>query len=225
VQDAVASLAEQDLAARIVALLHTVSRAYAAEKQRLQVLDFVDLVRGAHDLLRDDRLVRKQVKQRIGALLVDEFQDTNGLQLDLVHLLAEARDHERAVPRGVRASAVLPLGARCFAAVGDRKQSIYEFRGADVSLFQTLAARAMIGPPEQTGLRLHALRRSWRSRPRLVEFANQLFARLLISDDPEGFAVDWIDDVDRLEPVREDHEEQLGLPAVQLLVGDPNDDA
>jgi len=225
VQDAVASLAEQDLAARIVALLHTVSRAYAAEKQRLQVLDFVDLVRGAHDLLRDDRLVRKQVKQRIGALLVDEFQDTNGLQLDLVHLLAEARDHERAVPRGVRASAVLPLGARCFAAVGDRKQSIYEFRGADVSLFQTLAARAMIGPPEQTGLRLHALRRSWRSRPRLVELANQLFARLLISDDPEGFAVDWNDDVDRLEPVREDHEEQLGLPAVQLLVGDPNDDA
>lgn len=222
VQDAVASLAEQDLARRIVALLHTVSRAYTAEKQRLQVLDFVDLVRGAHDLLRDDRLVRNQVKQRIGALLVDEFQDTNGLQLDLVHLLAEARDHERAVPRGVRASAVLPLGARCFAAVGDRKQSIYEFRGADVSLFQSLAARARAGA---AGLRLHALRRSWRSRPQLVEFANQLFARLLISDDPEGFAVDWVDDVDRLEPVREDHEDQRGLPAVQLLVGDPNDDA
>ncbi len=222
VQDAVASLAEQDLARRIVALLRTVSRAYAAEKQRLQVLDFVDLVRGAHDLLRDDRLVRAQVKQRVGALLVDEFQDTNGLQLDLVHLLAEARDHERAVPRGVRASAVLPLGACCFAAVGDRKQSIYEFRGADVSLFQALAARAREGA---AGLRLHALRRSWRSRPRLVEFANVLFARLLISDDPEGFAVDWVDDVDRLEPVREDHEDQLGLPAVQLLVSDPNDDA
>jgi ATP-dependent helicase/nuclease subunit A len=222
VQDAVASQAEQELARRIVALLHTISRAYAAEKQRLQVLDFVDLVRGAHDLLRDDRLVRNQVKQRVGALLVDEFQDTNGLQLDLVHLLAEARDHERAVPRGVRASVVLPLGARCFAAVGDRKQSIYEFRGADVSLFQTLAARARAGA---AGLRLHALRRSWRSRPRLVEFSNQLFARLLISDDPEGFAVDWVEDVDRLEPVREDSEEQVGLPAVQLLVGDPNDDA
>ncbi|MFO7565060.1 MAG: UvrD-helicase domain-containing protein [Enhygromyxa sp.] len=222
VQDAVASLAEQDLAARIVALLGTVSRAYAAEKRRLQVLDFVDLVRGAHDLLRDDRLVRAQVKQRIGALLVDEFQDTNGLQLDLVHLLAEARDHERAVPRGARASAALPLGARCFAAVGDRKQSIYEFRGADVSLFQGLAARALAGAG---GFRLHALRRSWRSRPGLVEFANQLFARLLISDDPEGFAVDWVDDVDRLEPVREDHEDQRGLPAVQLLLGDPNDDA
>ncbi|HVH97618.1 MAG TPA: UvrD-helicase domain-containing protein [Enhygromyxa sp.] len=222
VQDAVASQAEQELARRIVALLHTVARAYAAEKQRLQVLDFVDLVRGAHDLLRDDRLVRSQVKQRVGALLVDEFQDTNGLQLDLVHLLAEARDHERAVPRGERASAVLPLGACCFAAVGDRKQSIYEFRGADVSLFQSLAARARAGA---AGLRLHALRRSWRSRPRLVEFSNQLFARLLISDDPEGFAVDWVEDVDRLEPVREDHEEQLGLPAVQLLVSDPNEDA
>jgi ATP-dependent helicase/nuclease subunit A len=222
VQDAVASLAEQDLAGRIVALLGAVARAYAAEKLRLQVLDFVDLVRGAHDLLRDDRVVRRQVKQRVAALLVDEFQDTNGLQLDLVHLLAEARDHERAVPRGARASALLPLGSRCFAAVGDRKQSIYEFRGADVSLFQTLAARAREGDPS---LRLHALRQSWRSRPTLVEFANQLFARLLISDDPEGFAVDWVDEVDRLEPVREDHETQAGLPAVQLLVGDPNDDA
>ncbi|PRP97622.1 ATP-dependent helicase/nuclease subunit A [Enhygromyxa salina] len=222
VQDCVASVQEQELAERIVALLGAVSRAYAAEKQRLQVLDFVDLVRGAHDLLRDDRLVRRQLKQRVGALLVDEFQDTNGLQLDLVHLLAEARDHERAVPRGQRASAVLPLGARCFAAVGDRKQSIYEFRGADVSLFQSLAARARAGGE---GLRLHALRRSWRSRPSLVEFCNQLFAQVLISDDPEGFAVDWVDEVDRLEPVREDHEDQAGLPAVQLLCSDPSEDA
>jgi len=222
VQDAVASLAEQDLAVRIVALLRTIAAAYEHEKQRLQVLDFVDLVRGAHDLLRDDPIVRRQVKQRVAALLVDEFQDTNALQLDLVHLLAEARDHERPVGPGARASEALPIGARCFAAVGDRKQSIYEFRGADVSLFQTLAAQARRGA---SGFRLEALRRSWRSRPGLVEFANQLFSRLLISDDPEGFAVDWVEEVDRLEPVREDHEDQAGLPAVQLLVGDPNDDA
>jgi ATP-dependent helicase/nuclease subunit A len=222
VQDSVATLEEQQLATRIVALLEAVSLAYASEKQRLQVLDFVDLVRGAHDLIRDDRIVRRQLKQRIGALLVDEFQDTNGLQLDLVHLLAEDRERERVVPRGVRASDVLPLGARCFAAVGDRKQSIYEFRGADVSLFQSLAARARAGG---AGLRLHALRQSWRSRPKLVEFCNQLFARLLISDDPEGFAVDWIEDVDRLEPVREDHAEQAGLPAVTLLCSDPGEDA
>lgn len=222
VQDCVATLEEQQLATRIVALLDAISLAYANEKQRLQVLDFVDLVRGAHDLLRDDRIVRRQLKQRIGALLVDEFQDTNGLQLDLVHLLAEDRERERVVPRGVRASEVLPLGTRCFAAVGDRKQSIYEFRGADVSLFQSLAARALAGG---AGLRLHALRQSWRSRPKLVEFSNQLFARLLISDDPEGFAVDWIEDVDRLEPVREDHEDQAGLPAVTLLCSDPGEDA
>jgi ATP-dependent helicase/nuclease subunit A len=222
VQDCVATLEEQQLATRIVALLEAVSLAYANEKLRVQVLDFVDLVRGAHDLLRDDRIVRGQLKQRIGALLVDEFQDTNGLQLDLVHLLAEERERERIVERGVRASEVLPLGSRCFAAVGDRKQSIYEFRGADVSLFQGLAARARAGG---AGLRLHALRRSWRSRPKLVEFCNQLFARLLVSDDPEGFAVDWIEDVDRLTPVREDHEQQLGLPAVTLLCSDPGEDA
>ncbi|MFV8750152.1 UvrD-helicase domain-containing protein [Nannocystaceae bacterium ST9] len=218
VQDGVAALAEQQLATRIVALLDRIALAYRQEKQRQGVLDFVDLVRRAHDLLRDDLVVRRQVKQRIGALLVDEFQDTNGLQLDLVHLLAEDRGREREVPNGARASELLPLGERVFAAVGDRKQSIYEFRGADVALFQQLAARAR---GREAGLRLHALRRSWRSRPRLVEFGNRLFARLLISDDPEGFAVDWVDDEDRLEPVREDHPAQADLPVVQLLCGDP----
>ncbi|NVB42950.1 UvrD-helicase domain-containing protein [Pseudenhygromyxa sp. WMMC2535] len=218
VQDAVASLAEQALAARLVALLSALSRAYAEEKRRQGVLDFVDLVRGAHDLLRDDRMVRDQLQRRVGALLVDEFQDTNGLQLDLVHLLAEARDHLRELGRGQRASEHLPLGARLFAAVGDRKQSIYEFRGADVAIFQRLAAQARGG---QDGLRLAALRRSWRSRPGLVAFANTTFSRLLISDDPAGFAVDWIDEVDTLEPVREDHPSQAELPAVQLLCSDP----
>lgn len=221
VQDAVAAQAEQRLAARIVALLELVARAYQQEKQRQGVLDFVDLVRRAHDLLRDDLIVRRQVKQRVGALLVDEFQDTNGLQLDLVHLLAESRGRELPVPPGRRASEVLPLGERIFAAVGDRKQSIYEFRGADVALFQQLAARARSGVAE-SGLRLHALRRSWRSRPGLVEFGNRLFSRLLVSDDPEGFAVDWVDAEDRLAPVREDHPTQAGLPVVQLLLGDPS---
>ena len=232
VQDGVAALAEQQLATRIVALLEQISAAYRQEKQRQGVLDFVDLVRRAHDLLREDLVVRRQVKQRVGALLVDEFQDTNGLQLDLVHLLGEERSLEREVPAGQRASELLPLGERVFAAVGDRKQSIYEFRGADVALFQQLAARARRNMEARTldpsagggeaDLRLHALRRSWRSRPKLVEFGNRLFARLLVSDDPEGFAVDWVDREDRLEPVREDHPVQADLPVVQLLCGDPS---
>ena len=222
VQDAVAGRRELGLARRLVALLETVAGAYAAEKQRRRALDFVDLVRGAHDLLRDDLELRAQVKARIAALLVDEFQDTNGLQLDLVHRLAEARGGERAVPPDERASACLPLGAQRLAAVGDRKQSIYEFRGADVALFQRLAARARAG---EAGLRLHALRRSWRSRPGLVECCNQLFAQLLVSDDPAGFAVDWLEEVDRLAPVRSDAPSQRGLPAVQLLRGQVIDDA
>lgn len=222
VQDAVAALAEQRLAGRIVALLELVSHAYEAEKERQGVLDFVDLVRRAHDLLRDDLVVRRKVKQRVGALLVDEFQDTNGLQLDLVHLLAESRDAELDIPPGRRASELLPLGERVFAAVGDRKQSIYEFRGADVALFQRLTARARAGGDASALLRLHALRRSYRSRPGLVEFGNRLFARLLVSDEPEGFAVDWVDAEDRLQPVREDHPAQAELPVVQLLVGDPS---
>ena len=214
-QRAWASLRQASIAADLVEVLERVGAAYAAEKARAGGLDFSDLVRRTRDLLRDDPAVRREAKRRIAALLVDEFQDTNGVQLDLVRLLAEVRDEERVVPPGGSCSD-LPLEPATFCAVGDRKQSIYEFRGADVALFADLTARAREGRE----LRLQALTRSWRSRPGLVEFANGLFATVLA---PAGqpWEVGWFAAEDALAPQRVDGPVYAGLPAVQLLCGEP----
>ena len=214
-QDAWAAQRQALVGADLIEVLEQVSARYGAEKHAAGGLDFSDLVRRTRDLLRDDREVRREAKRRVSALLVDEFQDTNGVQLDLVRLLAEARDDERAVAPGAPCDG-LPLEPAVFCAVGDRKQSIYEFRGADVALFADLTARAREGRE----LRLQALTRSWRSRPGLVHFANGVFAQAL-APASRPFEVGWFPFEDALAPQREDGPAYAGRPAVQLLVGEP----
>lgn len=212
VQDAFAATRQVAIARELVGLVDRIGEAYAAEKRRVGALDFSDLVRRTRDLLRDDLEVRREAKKRVGALLVDEFQDTNGLQLDLVRLLAEARDEERPATD----CAALPLERAVFCAVGDRKQSIYEFRGADVALFKELTEQAREG----RDYRLHALTRSWRSRPGLVHFANGIFEALL-APSARPYEVGWVPAEDALAPQRDEGGPWAEAPAVQLLESDP----
>ena len=115
-------------------------------------LDFDDLTRLSRDLLAQHPAAREAERQRIGVLLVDEFQDTSRAQLDLLCHLA---------PQGL-------------VVVGDRKQSIYEFRGADVAGAQAFAARMLAGGAER-----EVLRESRRSQLPLVELGNLLFSKAL----------------------------------------------
>src|SRR5262249_8492230 len=141
---------------------------YGRAKRSQAALDFADLVAGAHGLLAWDPATRADEQARHDAVLVDEFQDTNGLQDQIVEL--------------VRAPAAPLL------IVGDPKQSIYEFRGADVGVFDRAAARVVDG-----GGRALALTESRRGRAPLTRFVNKLFARALrggphpfeIAFDPE----------------------------------------
>ena len=95
--------------------------AYVRLKQRLQVQDFDDLEHSALALLERDRSVQTRWQQEVRAILVDEFQDTNSRQRDLVRLLNGD-------------------GGKLFI-VGDAKQSIYRFRGADVAVFRSERSR------------------------------------------------------------------------------------
>jgi len=128
---------------------------YHDEKQRRGALDFEEMQRRALALLTepDDRYARA-VAAELPYVIVDEFQDTSPLQFRVFEVLRAA-------------------GAEvCY--VGDLKQAIYGFRGADSSLFSALLSHAAAtgSPPE-------VLDRSRRSRPELVRFANALFSRLL----------------------------------------------
>ena len=179
-----------------VRVLARVETAYRDEKERRGVLDFADLVRRARDLLRDAPSVRLEAQQRVGALLVDECQDTNRMQLDLVALVCEQR---LGAARPVKRSAFeeLPLEPAMLACVGDRKQSIYEFRGADVSVFVDVAERLKGGEG-----RVEYLKHNRRSRPALLRFFNGLFAQVMKPDQPLPWRVDYHPAEDDLVPWR-----------------------
>ena len=132
------TLAAARLARSARDLLVAVSAAVTAAKRRARALDFGDILRRARDLLRDHPEVQLAVCRDVHALLVDEFQDTNTLQRDLVFLARQAPEHiaKRRAGSLPRASTLAPTGLFL---VGDRKQSIYSFRGADVAVFQQMA--------------------------------------------------------------------------------------
>ncbi len=142
----------EELAARdrdlLQELLERFAGEYAVAKRRESAVDFEDLQLAARDLLRDDPVVREAESLRFRLVMVDEFQDTNGLQCELVDLLSR------------------PETERFF--VGDEFQSIYGFRHADVRVFRERRAAAED---------LVALRRNYRSRPEVLAAVNHLFAK------------------------------------------------
>ncbi|HYS09126.1 MAG TPA: UvrD-helicase domain-containing protein [Myxococcales bacterium] len=129
-------------------------------KSRRGALDFDDLTRLCHEVLASSERARAMERERVGALLVDEFQDTSRAQIGIFELLA---------------------GDRPVIVVGDRKQSIYEFRGADVASAQSYAGRLLARGAERV-----VLQESRRSRPALVELSNLLFSSVL-SASAEAF--------------------------------------
>jgi ATP-dependent helicase/nuclease subunit A len=180
-----------------VELLEAVQQRYASELERRGAIDFGVMLTRARDLLRDDRALRRDVQERIGVLLVDEFQDTNRLQLELVLMLAERQEGG---PRPIEEGdfEALPLEPAKLCIVGDRKQSIYDFRGADVALFERLAAKIVREGGERA-----ALQRSWRSSPELVGVFNEVFAGVLAPGaDARDYEVVYRQELDDLEPVR-----------------------
>ena len=178
----------------IEALVGETERRYTAEKRRDAVVDFGDLIRLPRDVLRDSPEVARREAERFDAVLVDEFQDTNAVQAELVALLSDG---------------VVPArGGRLFI-VGDRKQSIYEFRGADVAVFTQVSARL-----REHGADEVLLRRSFRSAPRVIGLCNVLFeAAFAARASTEAWALSFVPGRDALLAERKDAPDS----AVELL--------
>lgn len=134
----------------------------AEEYRRLKAergaLDFDDLEHGARELLRSDAVCARYHAE-FRHVLVDEFQDTNAAQRDIIYRLC-------AVDR--------PEGAGRLFVVGDPKQSIYAFRGADVSVFGTVRDDLLRAGGQELPLSM-----SFRAHERLVGAFNDLFGAIL----------------------------------------------
>jgi ATP-dependent helicase/nuclease subunit A len=196
-RDVLVPLAAQALAApqegELARLVADAEVRYAARKAAAGAVDFDDLLTRARDLLAGSPTLLAEVRGRLRALLVDEYQDVNGVQQDLFERIAG------------------PAGGPVMVAVGDLKQSIYRFRGADVAVFARLIRRFDGG----AGRVLH-LADNHRCAPAVLDLVNEVFARafrpppgVAPRDDELAF-----DDRDRLRPTRPER----ARPACELLL-------
>src|SRR5688572_24537627 len=183
----------------MVNLLSSIDRRFNEEKHKLSALDFDDLEARTTVLLQRPEVIAR-TEDRYRFFLVDEFQDTNGVQQRLLERLA--------LPAGRRPANLF--------IVGDRKQSIYSFRGADVDVFREMTSVLVAAGGETKPLRLN-----FRSQPPLISFFNYLFARLfqLPDDMPPEFrkSLDELGYVEHeeSEPKREQRDEG---PLVEFMV-------
>lgn len=139
---------------------------YERKKKIVHKLDYDDLIRYTFDALdQPGSPARQHFNDSLRAILVDEFQDTNATQARLVASLAGEK-------------------TRLFL-IGDDKQSIYKFQGADVSNFNEWK-NALCGSPSSVAIdflqgekNVIPLNKSFRSHPDLVNGVNAIFADLL----------------------------------------------
>ena len=172
------SLPDELLLARVVAAVRDgFLPRVESEKRRRGLLDFDDLLLASRDLLRRSRAAREHFQARFPHVVVDEFQDTDPVQAEVVLRLSSPDDGEDPSPW----QELSPSGGALFL-VGDPKQSIYRFRRADVETYRGVAAG--LGP----GARL-SLVTNFRSAPRILEFVNALFGRVLAGDPDEPWEV------------------------------------
>ncbi len=180
---------------RMIELLEDARRRLLAARKRAGALSFGDLLRAARDGLRDRPDLSRAARSSIDALLVDEFQDTSRVQRDLVYLLRE-RDDAAGLRKPGQSPRAEDLHRHGLFLVGDRKQSIYGFRGADVSVFARLCAE-LAGEAAGTALSLPpslwspdpiadfvALRESRRSGKNVLAFINAFSERDFVPTAP-----------------------------------------
>jgi ATP-dependent exoDNAse (exonuclease V) beta subunit len=153
--------------------------AYQLVKTQKGLIDFVDQEQLLYQLL-DHPTVEETMREELQLLMVDEFQDTSPIQLALFLKLSRLADQ--------------------VIWVGDIKQSIYGFRGSDPTLMTAVVKRVIKegNPPE-------ILKKSWRSRPELVAYTNNLFVPAFSDTLPPKQVA--------LEPAREPLSDE---PAVEL---------
>jgi ATP-dependent helicase/nuclease subunit A len=166
--------------ADLAPLLHQALMAPIAEyellKTRAGLLDFLDLLIKARNLIRDNATVRNELQGRYTHFFIDEFQDTDPLQVEILLLLAA--DNTAATDwRDAR-----PVPGKLFL-VGDPKQSIYRFRRADIALYEEVKARLI-----RAGAELLHLTTSFRAPPSIQSFVNAAFSRAMIARPDPGQA-------------------------------------
>lgn len=135
-------------------LIDYIEQNYALESEKINALSYDELIQKVADSVANSAELADKLYSKYPLSFIDEFQDTDSLQWQIFsqiyHLNSEKNNN-----RGI------------VVVVGDPKQAIYRFRGADVETY--IEARAQIG-------NLLQLNQNFRSHPDIMNFINQLFS-------------------------------------------------
>lgn len=159
---------QEDIRQFIAGLFNTAVSAlqeYDEYKKRRGLIDYTDMEVLVSRLL-DNEQVREVLRTELDLLMVDEFQDTNPIQLEIFLKLSQLAKHS--------------------VWVGDPKQSIYGFRGAEPRLMAAIIDAA--GGIKQENIQL----KSWRSRADLVDVVNAIFCQAFAPTPPEQVALEAV---------------------------------
>lgn len=149
-------------------LFNDFQKMFVEKLRALNALDFSMIADMARESLILDSELRSYYKNNIHAIMIDEFQDNNLLQKEILFLLSEKNDVSNTnipSPKDLKDSVLF--------FVGDAKQSIYRFRGADVRVFNQLAKD--LSTSLQNAHSKIVLETNYRSEPGLIDFFNKLF--------------------------------------------------
>lgn len=156
---------QREVVEKFASLLEQIDARYTKLKQEAASLDFTDLQLKALEILKHPD-VKEQLQKEYRYIMIDEYQDTNYLQQQIVDEIWQE-------------------GVNLFI-VGDPKQSIYRFRGAEVALFEDTSSRIRKKGGENVTLTFN-----FRSNKTLIDFYNSFFANYMPGDPSKPYAIGY----------------------------------
>ncbi|WP_413379507.1 UvrD-helicase domain-containing protein [Alkalihalobacillus sp. 1P02AB] len=180
-----------DLLKRLVELIKQFDYAYQSRKDYLGLVDFSDLQQKAVSLL-NNLSIQAACRKQYRHFMVDEFQDTNQLQLEMLKRIDP--DYQFIV--------------------GDTKQSIYRFRGANVSLMNQLEEGAETSPDAETIL----MNMNYRTTDPVIQTVNHIFSSIMKPEPDFAFETKYT----ALEAAREP--ESFEKKSIELFKTDEDED-
>ncbi|MDD2430078.1 MAG: UvrD-helicase domain-containing protein [Firmicutes bacterium] len=156
---------QKNVILRFSQLLKDIDTRYNELKKELSSLDFIDLQQKALEIIKNPD-VKQQLKKEYLYIMIDEYQDTNYLQQQIVDELWQDNTN--------------------LFIVGDPKQSIYRFRGAEVALFEDTSLEI----EKKSGKKVK-LSHNFRSNSTLIDFYNDFFSEFMPGEDNKPYAIGY----------------------------------
>lgn len=153
-------------------LAETAEELYTAKKREKKLLDYADLETMALSLVAEKKngiwqksALGKEITEEFDAVYVDEYQDTNGIQ-DLIFRSITREDN--------------------LFIVGDPKQSIYRFRGAEPSIFSEYKNKLPLYPSPEGAMQKIFLSNNFRCSEPIIDLVNRIFSVMMDSSAPDS---------------------------------------